>query len=153
MVGDTYGSEAKGWYCSASSDVTTGTNSNPWVLTQTDIDDNCQCTANTNKACFDCQDNCLTAADYLGEPTGVCCDSECTAAGYLIGCDGANSVTRKQIVTKMDNLGFAQKWAVVDLILKKIKKIYQIEQSNIQIQGNQLLIAEMLEKEEDGNSH
>ena len=43
-------------------------------------------------------------------------------ARYLIGCDGANSVTRKQIVTKMDNLGFAQKWAVVDLILKKNKK-------------------------------
>ena len=43
-------------------------------------------------------------------------------ARYLIGCDGANSVTRKQIGTKMDNLGFTQKWAVVDLILKKNKK-------------------------------
>ena len=37
---------------------------------------------------------------------------------YLIGCDGANSITRKQMKTKMDNLGFTQKWAVVDLILK-----------------------------------
>ena len=41
---------------------------------------------------------------------------------YIIGCDGANSITRKQIGTKMDNLGFTQKWAVVDLILKNNKK-------------------------------
>ena len=41
---------------------------------------------------------------------------------YVIGCDGANSITRNQIGTKMDNLGFTQKWAVVDLILKKDKK-------------------------------
>jgi len=40
---------------------------------------------------------------------------------YVIGCDGANSITRKQMRTKMDNLGFTQKWAVVDLILKKKK--------------------------------
>ncbi len=40
---------------------------------------------------------------------------------YVIGCDGANSITRKQMKTKMDNLGFTQKWAVVDLILKKKK--------------------------------
>ncbi len=40
---------------------------------------------------------------------------------YLVGCDGANSTTRNQMKTKMDNLGFTQKWAVVDLILKKKK--------------------------------
>ena len=40
---------------------------------------------------------------------------------YLVGCDGANSITRKQIKTTMDNLGCTQKWAVVDLILKKKK--------------------------------
>tara|TARA_B100000427_G_scaffold318141_1_gene314995 strand:+ start:1054 stop:2514 length:1461 start_codon:yes stop_codon:yes gene_type:complete len=40
---------------------------------------------------------------------------------YVVGCDGANSTTRKQIGTKMDNLGFTQRWAVVDLILKKNK--------------------------------
>ena len=40
---------------------------------------------------------------------------------YLVGCDGANSTTRKQMKTTMDNLGFTQKWAVVDLILKKKK--------------------------------
>ena len=37
---------------------------------------------------------------------------------YIIECDGANSTTRKLMGTKMDNLGFTQKWAVVDLILK-----------------------------------
>ncbi len=41
---------------------------------------------------------------------------------YLIGCDGANSITRSQMKTKMDNLGFTQKWAVVDLILTRDKK-------------------------------
>jgi len=40
---------------------------------------------------------------------------------YLVGCDGANSTTRDQMKTKMDNLGFTQKWAVVDLILNKKK--------------------------------
>ncbi len=40
---------------------------------------------------------------------------------YVVGCDGANSITRSQIATKLDNLGFTQKWAVVDLILKKKK--------------------------------
>ena len=43
-------------------------------------------------------------------------------AKYLVGCDGANSTVRNQIKTKMINLGFTQKWAVVDLILNKRKK-------------------------------
>ena len=41
---------------------------------------------------------------------------------YLIGCDGANSITRSQMKTKMNNLGFTQKWAVIDLILTREKK-------------------------------
>jgi len=40
---------------------------------------------------------------------------------YVVGCDGANSITRNEMGTKMDNLGFTQKWAVVDLILKRNK--------------------------------
>ena len=40
---------------------------------------------------------------------------------YLVGCDGARSTTREKMGTKFDNLGFTQKWAVVDLILKKNK--------------------------------
>ena len=43
-------------------------------------------------------------------------------AKYIIGCDGAKSTIRKQIKAKFQNLGFTQKWAVVDLILKKNKK-------------------------------
>ena len=39
---------------------------------------------------------------------------------YVIGCDGARSITREQINTKLDNLGFTQKWVVIDLILKKL---------------------------------
>tara|TARA_A100000164_G_scaffold206168_1_gene182802 strand:+ start:132 stop:1592 length:1461 start_codon:yes stop_codon:yes gene_type:complete len=42
---------------------------------------------------------------------------------YLVGCDGANSITRKIINSQFDNLGFNQKWAVIDLILKKNKKL------------------------------
>ena len=41
---------------------------------------------------------------------------------YLIGCDGANSITRSQMKTKMNNLGFTQKWDVIDLILTREKK-------------------------------
>ena len=40
---------------------------------------------------------------------------------YVVGCDGARSITRSQIGTQLDNLGFTQKWVVVDLILKKRK--------------------------------
>ena len=40
---------------------------------------------------------------------------------YIIGCDGARSTVRTQMGTELDNLGFTQKWVVVDLILKKKK--------------------------------
>ena len=40
---------------------------------------------------------------------------------YVVGCDGARSVTRTQMGTELDNLGFTQKWVVVDLILKQKK--------------------------------
>ena len=42
-------------------------------------------------------------------------------AKYVIGCDGARSTTREQMGSVLDNLGFTQKWAVVDLILRKNK--------------------------------
>ena len=42
---------------------------------------------------------------------------------YLVGCDGANSITRKSIKSKFSNLGFTQKWAVIDLILNKKKNL------------------------------
>ena len=42
---------------------------------------------------------------------------------YLVGCDGANSITRKSIKSKFSNLGFTQKWAVIDLILNQKKNL------------------------------
>ena len=39
-------------------------------------------------------------------------------AKYIIGCDGANSFIRNEIKTELENLGFEQRWAVIDLILK-----------------------------------
>ncbi len=40
---------------------------------------------------------------------------------YVIGCDGANSFLRKQIKIEMEHLGFEQRWAVIDVILKTKK--------------------------------
>ena len=40
---------------------------------------------------------------------------------YVIGCDGANSFLRKQMKSEMEHLGFEQRWAVIDLILKTKK--------------------------------
>ena len=40
---------------------------------------------------------------------------------YLIGCDGANSFLRNEINSEMEHLGFEQRWAVIDVILKRKK--------------------------------
>jgi hypothetical protein len=62
--GDTYGRVAVGWYCSASSDVATGTNGHPWVDNQTDIDDNCKCS--TNNDTYDSGTNPIPCHDDCG---------------------------------------------------------------------------------------
>ena len=36
-------------------------------------------------------------------------------ADFVLGCDGANSLTRRRIGSVMDDLGFAQRWLVVDI--------------------------------------
>jgi 3-(3-hydroxy-phenyl)propionate hydroxylase len=40
-------------------------------------------------------------------------------ARYVIGCDGARSVTRARIGTAIDDLGFDQQWLVVDTMLRR----------------------------------
>ena len=36
-------------------------------------------------------------------------------ADYVLGCDGANSIVRRSIGSKMEDLGFAQRWLVIDI--------------------------------------
>ena len=40
-------------------------------------------------------------------------------SGWLVGCDGAWSPVRESVGIRLENLGFDEKWVVVDLILKR----------------------------------
>ncbi|MFI1105791.1 bifunctional 3-(3-hydroxy-phenyl)propionate/3-hydroxycinnamic acid hydroxylase [Streptomyces melanogenes] len=42
-------------------------------------------------------------------------ETSTVAAGYVLGCDGANSLTRSTIGSTMHDLAFAQRWLVVDV--------------------------------------
>lgn len=44
-----------------------------------------------------------------------------TTARYVVGCDGARSLVRRVIGSGLDDLGFHERWVVIDLILKREK--------------------------------
>ena len=42
-------------------------------------------------------------------------------AGYVMGCDGARSLVRRFIGSGMDDLGFHERWLVIDVLLKRAR--------------------------------
>ncbi|WKU47798.1 bifunctional 3-(3-hydroxy-phenyl)propionate/3-hydroxycinnamic acid hydroxylase [Streptomyces sp. VNUA116] len=42
-------------------------------------------------------------------------EADTVTAGYVLGCDGANSLTRRAIGSTMHDLAFTQRWLVVDI--------------------------------------
>jgi 3-(3-hydroxy-phenyl)propionate hydroxylase len=49
---------------------------------------------------------------FIDRSTG---EQQLVEAGYVLGCDGANSITRTSIGAAMDDLGFEQRWLVADV--------------------------------------
>lgn len=58
------------------------------------------------------QENDCVRVDFTDRVTGA---TESVPAGYVLGCDGANSVVRSAIGATMRDLNFAQRWLVVDV--------------------------------------
>ncbi len=58
------------------------------------------------------QDSEAVTVRFLDTATGV---ASAIRADYVLGCDGANSLTRSMIGVNMRDLRFAQRWLVIDL--------------------------------------
>ncbi|WP_062991302.1 bifunctional 3-(3-hydroxy-phenyl)propionate/3-hydroxycinnamic acid hydroxylase MhpA [Nocardia anaemiae] len=57
-------------------------------------------------------ENDCVRVDFTDRSTGA---AESVSAGYVLGCDGANSVVRSAIGARLRDLNFAQRWLVVDV--------------------------------------
>ncbi|MCZ7422224.1 bifunctional 3-(3-hydroxy-phenyl)propionate/3-hydroxycinnamic acid hydroxylase [Verrucosispora sp. WMMA2121] len=58
------------------------------------------------------QDGDGVRVEFTDTATGV---PESVRAAYVLGCDGANSLTRASIGARMRDLGFTQRWLVIDV--------------------------------------
>ncbi|MEX0347049.1 MAG: bifunctional 3-(3-hydroxy-phenyl)propionate/3-hydroxycinnamic acid hydroxylase [Rhizobiaceae bacterium] len=56
--------------------------------------------------------------DYADRNTG---EKRSVDASYVVGCDGANSLVRQSMGTAQTDLGFKERWLVVDLLLNRPK--------------------------------
>lgn len=69
----------------------------------------------------------LTDAEDNGRSVTLHCrdlkqgDSYTVQARYLVGCDGARSTVRRLIGSEMKDLGFQERWLVIDTLLKRPK--------------------------------
>lgn len=59
------------------------------------------------------QDASGVRVDFTDPATG---EPDSVRAAYVLGCDGANSLTRAAIGTTMRELGFTQRWLVIDVV-------------------------------------
>lgn len=76
-------------------------------------------TAETGKEVTDLLDNGeLALVDYVDRETG---DQSTIEAGYIVGCDGANSIVRRSMGVTETDRGFNERWLVTDLLLTKPK--------------------------------
>lgn len=58
------------------------------------------------------QGNSAARVDFTDRVTGA---RESVRASHVLGCDGANSVVRRAIGAEMEDLGFEQRWLVIDI--------------------------------------
>ena len=53
---------------------------------------------------------------FIDEENG---QAQVITADYIVCCNGANSLVRKKFDSDLEDLGFCEKWLVVDMLLKK----------------------------------